>query len=284
MAWDRITYGRLLYLSLQPVLQLRQRKRTMGKRILLRFIHLGVCLAFILEDRIPACVSRSVTLSSHPTSIPPKRKDYKTAYTHTKGSRTPRRHYLPLQRTISKPNTNRGQFPGSQTTYMDSPLKNQHLMPRPLTVRKRADSLRGFVFVCDEEIVETFETKSLEEPFSKVAYIWFSNIPAQIRTEIHRSSFLCRRGHVRNNPHIRPRQFLQRIKAQTRILSQNRSSYLSNHPPYPISNPTIIPLPLPHPHPPQPKNLSTRTNNKQQTRTISAALRHLSLEISSMVP
>ena len=59
--WNDI--WKVLYLSLQPLLQLRQRKRTMGKRILLCFIHLGVCLAFILEDGIPACVSRSVTLS-----------------------------------------------------------------------------------------------------------------------------------------------------------------------------------------------------------------------------
>ena len=61
LTWDGITYGWLLYLSLQPVLQLRQRKRTMGKRVLLRFVHFGVCLAFILEDGIPACYSRSVT-------------------------------------------------------------------------------------------------------------------------------------------------------------------------------------------------------------------------------
>ena len=67
-----MTYGWLLYLSPQPILQLRQRKRTMGKRILLRFVHLGVRLALNLEDGIPACVSRSVTLSSSPSSSSPE--------------------------------------------------------------------------------------------------------------------------------------------------------------------------------------------------------------------
>ena len=59
---DGMIYRWLLYLSLQPLLQLRQRKRTMGKRVLLRFVHLSVCLAINLEDRIPACWSRSVSL------------------------------------------------------------------------------------------------------------------------------------------------------------------------------------------------------------------------------
>ena len=64
-----MTYGWLLYLSPQPVLQLRQRKRTMGQRVLLRFVHLGVRLAINLEDGIPACVSRSVTLPPYSSSI-----------------------------------------------------------------------------------------------------------------------------------------------------------------------------------------------------------------------
>ena len=98
-----MTYGWPLYLSLQPVLQLRQRTRTMGKRVLLCFVHFGVCLAFIFEDRIPACISRSATLSSSPP-LPPLQKKYKIAYIHTKISRTPRRHYLPLQHMISQPN------------------------------------------------------------------------------------------------------------------------------------------------------------------------------------
>ena len=49
---------------------------------------------------------------------------------------------------------------------MNPPLKDQHLMPRALTVRKRTNSLRGFVFVGHEQVVKTFEAKSLEEPFS----------------------------------------------------------------------------------------------------------------------
>ena len=74
LAWDGTTYGWLLYLSLQPILQLRQRTRTMGKRVLLCFVHFGICLAFILEDGIPAYMSRSVTLSSSPfSSFSPKR-------------------------------------------------------------------------------------------------------------------------------------------------------------------------------------------------------------------
>ncbi len=39
-------------------------------------------------------------------------------------------------------------------------------MPRPLTVRKRANSLGGFVFICHEQVIKTLEAKSLEEPFS----------------------------------------------------------------------------------------------------------------------
>ena len=69
-----MTYGWLLYLSLQPVLQLRQRKRAMGKRVLLRFIHFGVCLALNLEDRIPACISRSVTFPSSSSPLPKSTK------------------------------------------------------------------------------------------------------------------------------------------------------------------------------------------------------------------
>ena len=163
LAWDGITDGRLLYLSLQPILQLRQRKRAMGERILLRLVHLGVCLALILEDGIPACVSRSVTLSSFP---PPLQKKCKITHTHTKSSRPPRRHYLPLQHTISQPTPTEDKFPGSLATYMNPPLKDQHLMPRPLTVRKRTNGLGGFVFVGHEQIVETFVAQGLEKPFS----------------------------------------------------------------------------------------------------------------------
>lgn len=174
MAWDENPYGWLLYLSLQPVLQLRQRKRTMGKRVLLRFVHFGVCLAFILEDGIPACVSRSVTLPPYSTSL---KQNCKTTDTHTKSSRTPRRHYLPLQ-PHNQPTQQqlKSIYPGSLATYINPPLKNQHLMPRPLAVRKRANGLGGLIVICHEHVVKTFEAKSLEEPFSKVAYICLSKI------------------------------------------------------------------------------------------------------------
>ena len=102
LAWDGMTYGWLLYLSLQPLLQLRQRTRAMGKRILLCFVHFGICLAFVLEYGIPACILGQ-SLSPHPPPFPPLQKKYKIAYTHTKSSRTPRRHYLPLQYMISQP-------------------------------------------------------------------------------------------------------------------------------------------------------------------------------------
>ena len=41
-------------LCLQPVLELRQRESTMRYGVLLRFVHLGIGLALILEDGIPA--------------------------------------------------------------------------------------------------------------------------------------------------------------------------------------------------------------------------------------
>jgi len=54
-----------LLLTLQPLLQLRQRQRSMRHRILLRLIHLSIRLTLILKDRIPACVSKSAT--PHPS-------------------------------------------------------------------------------------------------------------------------------------------------------------------------------------------------------------------------
>ena len=173
LAWDGIAYGWLLYLSLQPVLQLREGTRTMGKRVLLCFVHLGVRLAFILEDRIPACMSRSVTLISSPRPSSPRK--HKIAHTHTKSSTTPRRHYLPLQQTYDQPNPIADKQPGSLATYINPSLKDQHLMPRPLTVRKRAYSLSGFILICHEQVIKTFEANRLKEPFSIDSVLCLSN-------------------------------------------------------------------------------------------------------------
>ena len=49
-------YGRICYnLGLQPRLELGQSESSVGQAVLLRLVHLGVCLAFVLEDRIPTC-------------------------------------------------------------------------------------------------------------------------------------------------------------------------------------------------------------------------------------
>ena len=63
----------------------------------------------------------------------------------------------------------------SLATYINPSLKNQHLMPRPLTVRKRANSLCGFILICHKEVVKAFEAKSLEEPFSIYSVLCLSN-------------------------------------------------------------------------------------------------------------
>ena len=67
----------------------------MGKRVLLRLIHFGVCLALDLENGIPACVPRSVLL--------PRKEKLQMTNTHTKSSSPPRRHDLPLQQTHDQP-------------------------------------------------------------------------------------------------------------------------------------------------------------------------------------
>ena len=46
---------RTLCLNAQPLLELEQGNGTMRQGILLCFVHLGIRLAVVLEDRIPAC-------------------------------------------------------------------------------------------------------------------------------------------------------------------------------------------------------------------------------------
>lgn len=50
--------------------------------------------------------------------------------------------------------------------YGDSALENQGLVARALTVGKSADGLGAFVFVCCQEVVETFMAEGLKEPLA----------------------------------------------------------------------------------------------------------------------
>ena len=49
-----ILIGALLCLGLQPQLQLLKGQSSMREAVLLRLVHLGICLSFIFEDWIPA--------------------------------------------------------------------------------------------------------------------------------------------------------------------------------------------------------------------------------------
>lgn len=51
-------------------------------------------------------------------------------------------------------------------TYMRPPLKNQHLLPRTLAIRKRAHGLCGLVVEAREELVEVGGGEGFEEPFT----------------------------------------------------------------------------------------------------------------------
>lgn len=51
-------------------------------------------------------------------------------------------------------------------TYMCSSLKDDDVLPRPLAVRKRADSLRALVLEAGEQLVEIFGAEGFEEPFA----------------------------------------------------------------------------------------------------------------------
>ena len=51
--------------------------------------------------------------------------------------------------------------------HASPPLEDHRFSTRTFSVRKSAHRLGGLVFVCSEQIVETFEAESFEEPFSE---------------------------------------------------------------------------------------------------------------------
>lgn len=141
---------RMLLLSLKPLRELCQGNGSMRQRILLRFVHLGISLAVVLEDRIPACTGQSKPVrhkSAGKADIP--------KFVGPRAGTT-----FPFVR-----------FSGASSqrqlaAYGDSPFENERLIARSRAVGKGADGLGALVFVCHEEIVQAFMAKRLKEPFA----------------------------------------------------------------------------------------------------------------------
>ncbi len=57
---------------------------------------------------------------------------------------------------------------GWDGAYQSSAFENDRVITWSLTIGKRAYSLGAFVFICEEEVVQSLMTEGLEEPFTVI--------------------------------------------------------------------------------------------------------------------
>ena len=74
-------------------------------------------------------------------------------------------------------------------------------MPRPLTVRKRANSLRGFILICHKQVVKTLEAYRLEEPFSRYSVLCLSKHNRYRSRYIDQIILYRKATQAKKNPH-----------------------------------------------------------------------------------
>lgn len=136
------------YFLLEPLDQFLQRLSTMRDLVLLCFGHLGICLAFVLKARIPACVCQSwkhLVMEDN---------------THRNQLVRDTRRSCPTLLSISALRNQTG-----MGTYFSPSLKNNRLCTWSLAVCERAYSLRRLILKTRQQLMELLNSQCLQEPF-----------------------------------------------------------------------------------------------------------------------
>lgn len=115
-------------------------------------------------------------------------------------------------------------------TYVCPSLKDDHVLSRPLAIRKRANRLRALVFEAGEELVEVFRAEGFQKPFATIVVSCsaggnFGIEEIVVRTEAGAAEERMKTG-KEVDLHIRPRQLAHSIKTETCVLHQHRSFHL----------------------------------------------------------